>query len=213
MEWSPSPEPASEFVSYQLLRSNDPDELFDDSNGDDEADCLAGGNCEQVASFYQQEPTAPDSVHFYSDGDPNLIRLRAYYYVVLTYDQYGEYAAGAIKGDTLLTNPDPVELSIVVEGQTINLSWTKANWYSDEADSAGFHSYEVWRNTESGETPGDENSSYQRLAVLAGDITNTTYPDGINELNRGINFYYNIVVRDNFGQTSPSNELEAATPP
>ncbi|MCH8024919.1 MAG: hypothetical protein IIB43_09450 [Candidatus Marinimicrobia bacterium] len=212
LEWSPSPEPASEFVSYQLLRSNDPDELFDDSNGDNEADCLAGGNCEQVASFYQQEPTAPDSVHFYSDGDPNLIRLRAYYYVVLTYDQYREYAAGAIKGDTLLTNPDPVELSIVVEGQTINLSWTKANWYSDEADAAGFHSYEVWRNTEGDGIPGDDNS-YQRLAILADDIASTTYPDGISEEYQGVDFWYSIVLRDNFGQTAASNEEEASTPP
>lgn len=213
LEWPPSPEPASEFVSYQLLRSNDPDELFDDTNGDNKADCLAGGGCDQAASFTQQNPTAPDTTHFHVDADPALVRLRAYYYVVLTHDRYDEYAAGAIKGDTLLTNPDPVELSIVVEDPTINLSWTQADWGSVEADAAGFHSYEVWRNTESGETPGDESSSYQRLAVLAGDITNTTYPDGISESDRGITFFYNIVVRDNFGQTSPSNELEAATPP
>ncbi len=216
LEWQSSTEPAGEFAGYRLLRSDDPDEIFDDSNGDNQADCLAAGNCDQVASVTQQNPTAPDSVHLYTDGDTNLIRLRAYYYVVLTYDNAGEYAAGAIMGDTLLTNPDPVVLSIPdssITETTINLIWTQASWGSAEADAAGFHSYEVWRNTQDGETPGDENSSYQLHRVLPGDITNTTYPDGISESNRGVSFYYSIVVRDNFGQTSPSNEMEAATPP
>ncbi|MCH7939924.1 MAG: hypothetical protein IID13_09295 [Candidatus Marinimicrobia bacterium] len=112
MGWLPSDEPTGEFDRYKVLRSTDMDETFLDQDGDNVADCITNGNCTDVADFNQRLPVGADTTLVYTDDDPNLQRLTAYNYCVLTYDQAGGYAPSNIKGDTLLTVPDAVVLSI-----------------------------------------------------------------------------------------------------
>ncbi len=215
MAWLPSDEPSGEFAGYKVLRSTDINETFTDPDGNNVADCVTNGNCTVVADFTQQLPSGDDTTLVYADNDTTLQRLTAYNYCVLTYDLAGGYAPSNIMGDTLLTKPDAVELSIPVSGltkTTIQLVWTLVSWGSTEADDQAFSRYEVWRNGTMGEVPGAEGSSYVLLATI-GDITITTYKDASDELPGAATWYYTIIVRDTFGQLSYSNEMSGATIP
>ena len=213
MAWLPSDEPAGEFAGYKVLRSTDMDETFTDQDDVVGADCVTNGNCTEVADFTQRLPSGDDTTLVYTDDDSNLQRLTAYNYCVLTYDLAGGYAPSNIMGDTLLTKPDAVELSIPdtsITKTTISLVWTQVSWRSTEADSQAFSSYEVWRNGDDRELPGADGSSYVLLATI-GDITTTTYTDASNDLEGAVTWYYTVIVRDTFGQLSYSNEMDGAT--
>ncbi len=213
MAWLPSDEPSGEFAGYKVLRTTDMDETFTDLDRNNVADCVTNGNCTDVADFTQQLLSGDDTTLIYTDVDPNLLRLTAYNYCVLTYDQVGGYAPSNIIGDTLLTKPDAVELSIPVSGltkTTLQLVWTQVSWGSAEADAQAFSSYEVWRNGTREEVPGADGSSYVLQATI-GDIATTTYTDASDELPGASTWYYTVIVRDTFGQLSYSNEVEGAT--
>jgi hypothetical protein len=215
MGWLPSDEPSGEFAGYKVLRSTDMDETFTDQDDVVGADCVTNGNCIDVTDFTQQLPAGDDTTLVYTDDDPNLLRLTAYNYCVLTYDQVGGYAPSNIKGDTLLTVPDAVELSIPdssITKYTIRLVWTQVSWGSAEADAQAFNTYEVWRNGDDKELPGADGSSYELLYPI-GDIATTTYPVTGNDLLGGAVWYYTIIVKDTFGQLSYSNEVEGGTVP
>ena len=142
--------------------------------------------------------------------------IPTYNYCVLTYDQVGGYAPSNIKGDTLLTVPDAVELSIPeITKTTIRLEWTQVSWGSTEADQQAFNSYEVWRDSvrSQGPLPGEEGSTYLKRHSITGDITATTYTDREADLLGGAVGYYIIIVKDTFGQLSYSNEVEGGTIP
>ena len=66
LAWLPSQESDSEFDRYELLRSNDTEEIFEDNDGDNTADCLSG-NCVQVTTFPQRTDTT------YQDDDATLV--------------------------------------------------------------------------------------------------------------------------------------------
>lgn len=70
LAWLPSQEPDSEFDRYELLRSNDTGEIFEDNDGDNTADCLLSGNCVQVDIFTQRQPA--DTIT-YLDDDATLV--------------------------------------------------------------------------------------------------------------------------------------------
>ena len=213
MGWLPSDEPTGEFDRYKVLRSTDMDETFLDQDGDNVADCITNGNCTDVADFNQRLPLGADTTLVYTDDDPNLQRLTAYNYCVLTYDQAGGYAPSNIKGDTLLTVPDAVVLSIPdssITKYTISLVWTQVSWGSAEADTQAFNTYEVWRNGTGGEVPGADGSTYL-LLVTVPDITTTTHKDARDDLEGAVTWYYTVIVRDTFGQLSYSNEVARAT--
>ncbi len=214
MGWLPSDEPSGEFAGYKVLRTTDMDETFTDRDDVVGADCVASGNCTDVTDFTQQLPSGDDTTLVYTDGDPNLLRLTAYNYCVLTYDLAGGYAPSNIKGDTLLTVPDAVELSIPdssITKTTIRLVWTQVSWGSAQADAQAFNTYEVWRNGIKGERPGADGSGYELLYPI-GDIT-TTYTVTGDDLSGGAVRYYIIIVKDTFGQLSYSNEVEGGTLP
>ncbi len=216
MEWEPSDEEANEFGSYKILRTTEIDETFTDlSPRDNQADCLASGTCTDVTTVTQQLPSAGDTTLAYTDDDPNLLRLVAYNYCVLTYDQAGEYAPSNIIGDTLLTVPDAVELSDPIIGDyTIELNWSQVSWGSAEADAQAFLAYEVWRDTIPREIPGAPGTSFDPpFTWPIGEITTTTYTDADDDLLDGAIKYYWIVVKDTFGQMSYSNRVEGGTVP
>ena len=68
LAWLPSQESDSEFDRYELLRSNDTGEFFEDNDGDNTADCILSGNCVRVATFDQLADTIK-----YQDNDPTLV--------------------------------------------------------------------------------------------------------------------------------------------
>ena len=67
LAWLPSREPDLEFDRYELLRSNDTEEIFEDNDGDNTADCLSG-NCVQVTILPQHADTIK-----YMDDDATLV--------------------------------------------------------------------------------------------------------------------------------------------
>ena len=118
-------------------------------------------------------------------------------------------------GDTLLTVPDAVALSIPNSGltkTTLQLVWNQVSWGSTEADAQAFSSYEVWRNGTMDQIPGADGSTYLLLATVP-LITTTIYTDASSGLEGAVAWYYTIIVKDTFGQLSYSNEVEGGTLP
>ena len=70
LAWLPSQESDSEFDRYELLRSNDTGEIFEDNDGDNTADCLLSGNCVQVKISTERQPA--DTIK-YQDDDTALV--------------------------------------------------------------------------------------------------------------------------------------------
>lgn len=215
--WLPSDEPDSEFDHYELLRSSDTGESFEDNNDDNTADCLAGGNCVSVATYTNQYQLS----HLDDDTTLAIITeldsvtadttLPVYNYVVLTYDIAGQYVRSNIVGDTLYAPPQAVTLSGSGEAQetSIDIQWTRASWPSPALEDWLFSHYEVWRFKNSTEEPWETETS-DPLAQFS-DINITSYGDG--PLPRGSFWYYAVIVRDIFGQGAVSNVVEGVTLP
>ena len=68
LAWLPSREPDDEFDRYELLRSNDTGEFFEDNDGDNTADCLQSGSCVLVTTLPQRADTIK-----YQDDDATLV--------------------------------------------------------------------------------------------------------------------------------------------
>ena len=215
LEWLPSAEPASEFSNYTLVRTTDQTVTFSDEDGDDVPDCIPG-QCVMVAVLTSQNPAGSDTLIVYNDNDPNLVtdlgtELPIFRYAVLTYDQAGGYSPSNIVGDTLYSDPTPVTLTVDDYTTTsISLSWTRASWPWPSLEPILFLRYEVWRNTVSGEVPGEAGSSYQRVVSLV-SIGETSHPDG--GLEPAKSFAYSVVLVDRLGRKAISNEVIGTTLP
>ncbi|MFC1481985.1 hypothetical protein ACFL6E_07055 [Candidatus Neomarinimicrobiota bacterium] len=213
LAWEPSPEPDDEFGYYAIYRADDAEITFEDIDRNNLPDCVDGGNCEEAGQVADRDPASGDTAVVFVDVDPDLVRLRSYYYSILTFDSNGEFAPSNILGDTLYIYPSPVIVEIpdsLVTQTTLGLIWTRASWGSPEADAAAFHSYEVWRNVVAGEAPGEVGSSYQQVKVET-DIDKTSYSDG--GLVSSGEYYYTVILRDIFGLSAPSEEIFRATSP
>ncbi|UCH63090.1 MAG: hypothetical protein JSU77_01135 [Fidelibacterota bacterium] len=139
--------------------------------------------------------------------------LPVFNYVVLTYDVAGEYVRSNIVGDTLKPPPTAVTLTIPSPGSsetTIGLEWTRASW-PGVLETVFFSRYEVWRNSVPDQEPGAEGSSYELIAPFA-DIDVTSFSDS-QDLGRGKEWFYVVVVRDIFGKGAVSNEVIGWTKP
>jgi hypothetical protein len=217
--WLPSQEPDTEFNHYELLRSPDPNVDYSDGNGDNLADCLAGSDCIQVTTLSQREPASGDTIKFL-DADTTLVdtattTLPIYNYVVLTYDEAGEYVRSNIVGDTLYSSPTPVQLQGPAEHgavtqTSIRLEWNQATWPSPGLATLLFSGYEIWRNATGGQTPEAQGSTYQKIGTIT-DLSLATYSD--SNVERGAFWHYIIIVRDIYGQAALSNEVEGYTSP
>ncbi|MCH7575807.1 MAG: hypothetical protein IIA59_11865 [Candidatus Marinimicrobia bacterium] len=217
--WLPSAEPPVEFDHYAVVRSNNENEIFDDKDGDDIADCVTSGDCALVAVISAQQPALGDTIT-YEDNDPNLITadltaLPVYRYAVLTYDIAGGYNASNIAGDTLYAEPTAVTLSpgAGATATTIPLTWTKADWNFPVLNTLLFSRYEVWRNdVTAGESPGDAGTTYHQIGSVE-DIDITNFTDAGDELEGGRQLAYRIVLVDKVGRSAISNEITPATLP
>jgi hypothetical protein len=217
--WLPSEEPDTEFNRYELLRSPDPNVDYSDSNDDNLADCLGGADCIRVTTLSQREPASGDTISFL-DADTTLVdtataTLPIYNYVVLTYDNTGEYVRSNIVGDTLYSPPTSVQLQGPAEHGTvtqtsIRLEWIQATWPSPGLATLLFSGYEIWRNATGGQTPEATGSTYQKIGTIT-DLSLTTYSD--SDVERGAFWHYIIIVRDIYGQAALSNEVEGYTSP
>ncbi len=211
LAWQPSPEPTDEFGYYAVYRTDDPEITFDDDDRNGLPDCAAGGNCEEVVQIREQNRAIGDTAIFFVDIAPDLLRLQAYYYSILTFDSNGEFAPSNIRGDLLLINPSKVTASIpynLITQTTLRLNWTRASWGSPEADAAAFDSYEVWRNVVAKGVPGD--TSYHREHVET-NIEILGYSDG--DLEKGTAYYYTVILRDIRGGYANSDEVHTITNP
>ncbi len=217
--WYPSDEPVNEFDHYELLRSSDTGESFEDNNDDNTADCLAGGNCVEVATFTDRYKLS----HLDDDTTLAIITeldsvtadttLPVYNYVVLTYDIAGQYVRSNIVGDTLYAPPQAVTLQGPEEhdriyDSSVELEWTRASWPSPALEEWLFSRYEVWRFSDPQAKPWETGTSDPLLPFS--DINTTTYSDGSSEV-EGRFWFYAIVVRDIFGQYAVSNVVAGYT--
>ncbi|MBA7481501.1 hypothetical protein ES707_16975 [subsurface metagenome] len=188
-----------------LLRTDDPNETFDDANGDNIPDCLPGGNCVTILDTLQRMPSYPDSTLAYIDGDTNLVKLRQYKYVVLTYDIQGDWTPSNIKGKRLYAAPAPVTLFPTSStSSTISLSWSRASWGSPAYDDTLFSRYEIWRSEYPGVTPNSVNAPNKLVAPIT-DINTTQYVDADSLLGQ-IPWFYIVVLVDIEDKSAISNE-------
>ncbi len=222
LAWLPSLEPVDQFQHYAVLRSSADNILFEDGDGDDQADCLASGDCVRLTTLIQRLPDDPDTTLTYADTDTNLVSgdslsLPIFSYVVLTYDQLGQYVPSNIVGDTLYSPPTPVQLSGPEEHGTVSrtsilLQWTRASWPSPGLEAGMFARYEVWRYGTSGLRPYDEGDT-GKLIHTSDLIDATTFSDASSDVQQGARWFYVVMVRDAFGQGAVSNEVEGFTSP
>ncbi|MEE9162369.1 MAG: Ig-like domain-containing protein [Candidatus Neomarinimicrobiota bacterium] len=222
LAWLPSTEPADQFDHYAVLRTSTENILFVDDDGDDQADCLASGDCVQLTTLTQRLPVDPDTTLTYADTDTNLVAIDSlslpiYSYVVLTYDQLGQYVASNIVGDTLYSPPAPVLLSGPDEHGSVSrtsilLQWTRASWPSPGLEAGMFARYEVWRYGSSGLRPYDEGDT-DKLIHTSDLIDATSFSDATSDVQQGARWFYVVIVRDAFGQAAVSNEVEGFTSP
>lgn len=219
LQWLPSEEPVNEFDHYTILRTGSSTPSFVDTDNDNVADCLPGGDCVEVTTIPGQGLFGTDTLT-YDDQDSALVLgtltdLPIYNYAVLTYDVTGAYAAGNIKGDTLYTVPLPVTLKVINNGgseSTISLQWTQATWPSVALTNLLFARYELWSNSgEVGQTPSDAGSTYQKIFTLI-DINTTAHVDS-PPLTGATPWHYRILLIDTRGQIAVSNEVTGITKP
>jgi len=99
--------------------------------------------------------------------DTTLNDDQTYYYRLYVYDQVGQSSASRIASAHTLVNtaPTPVELTVVVDSPTVDLTWTA----SEERD---FESYRIYR--------GDENVDSTSSLVLLERRQNVTSADNID---------------------------------
>ncbi len=216
LRWLPSQEPSVEFSHYTILRSANPNAILTDGDNNNMADCLQTGDCVEVnpGPGPVQGTFGIDTLK-YDDQDPGLVQgtltnLPIYNYVVLTYDQAGGYAPSNVVGDTLYLPPDSVTVEVVETTEnTISLSWSRASWPWPALEPVLFSRYEVWRNTTSGQVPGDPESTYQLVHTIPDSIDVTTYTNG--GLAQGWEYAYRVILVDRLGQTAISEEITPMT--
>ena len=217
LAWLPTAEPEGEFKHYAILRTADNTVVFRDDDGNNLADCLPG-DCVEVTTIPGRGVFGIDTL-IYDDQDPALVQgtltsLPIYNYVVLTYDEAGEYAPSNIVGDTLYAPPSLVTLEVINNGgspTTISLQWSRAAWPSPSLDNLAFDSYEVWRNSIENEEPGQPGSTYEQIIFFT-DINTTSHTDS-PPLIDATPWYYRIILKDNFGQAAMSDEELGLTSP
>ena len=210
IEWLPSQETSGEFLKYVLLRTDDENETFEDANSDNIPDCLPGGNCIKVTETTQRLPSAGDSTLTFNDSDTNLVKQQKYNYVLLTYDQQGDWTPSNIEGEVLSSPPKPVNLfDPGGTSSTISLSWSRATWGSPIDDDKLFSRYELWRSNQQGVSPDSVNAP-NTLVTAINDIGILQYEDGDGALGQ-ILWHYIVVLHDKFGQAAISNEVIGVT--
>lgn len=137
------------------------------------------------------------------DDPVSAIQNSEYYYRVYVIDSKDNSSAGSnVVGDTLNTDPIPVELTFV--GST-NTS-IQLHWSLDENDD--FSVYELYRSTKSEFT--NKSKNVVKVATISNKNT-TNYTE--SNLPSGALYYYCVYVVDIGGKSSASNIVRADTTP
>lgn len=181
LEWERAPEGVA-FGSYRVYRSERPG-VADDP-----------GRSLVIQIGNRQETT---------HSDTEVALGRTYYYVVELVDAKGYATPSNEVSATPRPNDPPVAVVLdppyAITAESVSLSWSR----NQEPD---FARYEIVR----GKTADVLQDPERRVVHTISDAGTTSWTDQV-EIEQGIEYHYAVVVVDDFGSSSGSNEVTAQT--